>query len=152
MKEYITLGSQIPIRDDLVAGTILCKNFPECEVDFTKQECYYIGNPISFVWAFHDYREQKLGRHQAEITLCRTRDDFRVTKTLIKNMLESFFKNEYYDNYRLIALVNPQNKQAIRFVKLCGGILEGRLRKVDGDDDRLLFSILKEDYYGWHSQ
>lgn len=148
MKEFTISEYLTPIRDDLVAGTLLNKNFNECKIDFTTQECYYIGNPISFVYGFSDYREMKGGRHQAEISLCKVTDNFKVTKSLIKNMLESFFKNEYYNNYRLIALVNPQNKQAIRFVKLCGGIQEGRLRKVYGDEDRLLFSLLKEDYYG----
>lgn len=145
MKEDITLSCQQPIRDDLVAGTYLNKVLkPEC-FDFTQAECYYFGNPIKFAVAFSDFRECNNGM-QAEISIAGR--GFKFNKAMIKTLVALFFENTCYNGYRLIALVDPENKQAIRLAKLCGGILEGRLRKVDKNRDRLLFSILKEEYYG----
>lgn len=144
MKQSTTLKSQTPIRDDEKAGKILNEWLDTKLVDYTKHQCFYIGEPATFVFAFGDYRQVEGGGYQAELSLAAKHHKF--TKAQLKTMLDLFFNNQYYDNYRLIALIHPDNKQAIRLTKICKATLEGRLRKIDGKADRLLFSILKEEY------
>jgi len=144
MKESTTLNYSIPIRDDSVVGALLNDKFEDHYCDYTQAQCYYLGN-YDLCWCLNDYRELDDGM-QAEMTIASFNSKFPLTKGRIKTILATFFENKYYNNVRLIALVQINNKQAIRLLRLSGFTEEGRLRKIYKGKDALLFSILKEEY------
>jgi len=119
-------------------------------VDFRDWHCYRIND---FIWAIHSYREcdgEMYHAFQAEITVLRSSG--QCTRNMIRASLEGFFSS-YERNERLTAIISPQNKKAIRLAKISGFTEEGRIRRSDKSNDKLIFSILREEYQKkWEKQ
>ena len=129
-------------KDNIGYGIELNKYFGSV-VDFKDCHCYRINGVI---WAIHSYREcdgEIYNTFQAEITVLRFRG--QLTRSMIRACLEGFFSS-YKRNERLSALIAPDNKRAIRLAKISGFVEEGRIRRSDKKDDKLIFSILREEY------
>ena len=133
------------IRDDIRGGNFLNKRIKNSPTDYKNAECYYLGDPIQFCIAFYDHLPMAHG-YMAELALA-TGNGYRFNKSIFRQALAKFFENSYYDNnIRLQALISPDNEQALRLAHLGGFTLEGRLREVATDGDRLLFSMLKREF------
>lgn len=138
---------QRPIRDDIKGGYFLNKKLRDSSpTDYRLAECYYVGEPIQFCMAFFNHERLSHGGYMAELALAG--DNFKFNKKIIKNFLALFFENAKINNTRLYALIPTWNEQAIRLGTLSGFTLEGKLRNVAKDGDRLVYSMLKEEYYG----
>lgn len=135
------------IRDDIRGGAFLNRMIPHSPTDYRYAQCYYYGDPVRFCIAYYDFRHLHNG-YQAELALAAT--DFSFSREFIKQALAIFFKNGKFNNIRLQALISPENRQAVRLAELSGFSLEGRLRGVSPDGDRLIYSMLKEEYSGRH--
>lgn len=112
-------------------------------VDFKDCYCYKVSGVI---WAIHSYREcdgELYNAFQAEITVLHRSGQF--TRSMIKAALDGFFTS-HYANERLTALVSPYNTRAIRLAKISGFTEEGRIRRSNKKDEKLIFSMLREDY------
>ncbi len=129
------------LHEHFKAGEFLNKHLPD--YDYTQCECYcYMqGDKITLAWAFFNWVELPTG-WSAEAAIAS--DGHKFTKKQFKEILALFFKNPRYN--RLYALISPENKQAIRCVELMGFQLEGKLRKIAKDGDRLIYSILREEW------
>ncbi len=138
--------SRTPIRDDIRGGYYLNKKLRNSSpTDYRLAACYYIGDPIKFCMAY--FNHEKIGDgYQAELALAG--DNFRFNKKTIKKFLALFFENAKVNNTRLYALIPTWNEQAIRLGTLSGFTLEGKLREVARDGDRLVYSMLKREYHG----
>lgn len=137
---------QKPIRDDVTGGYFLNKKLKNSSpMDYRLAECYYIGEP-NFCMAFYNHERLSHGGYQAELALAG--EGFVFNKKVIKKFLALYFENARFNNTRLYALIPEWNEQAIRLGTLSGFTLEGKLRKVAKDGDRLVYSMLKEEYYG----
>jgi hypothetical protein len=136
------------IRDDIRGGAFLNRMIPESPTDYRIAQCYYYGDPIQFCIAYYDFRKMAHG-YQAELSLA-VDNRFKFDRRLIKDGLAIFFKSAKFNNVRLQALISPENRQAVRLAELSGFTQEGRLRGVSPDGDRLIFSMLKEEYNGRH--
>jgi len=96
-------------------------------------------------FAYYDHLPMGHG-YCAEVAMA-TGDGFRFSRKVFKEVLALFFHNRYYNNnIRLQALISPDNQQALRLVRLAGFTKEGQLRDVASDGDRVLLSLLKEEY------
>jgi hypothetical protein len=130
------------LRNDAKWGAVL----NECLgglVDYTKMPCY--GND-KVVWSYHSYFESGNNRYsfyEAEMSIFDL-DKRWATKRLISIMLALFFRNNMYN--RLTALIEVDNRQAVRLVKLAGFTLEGIIRRPVNFKNILQFSILREDW------
>lgn len=129
-------------------GAFLNRMIANSPTDYRYAQCYYVGDPISFCIAYYDFRHIHNG-YQAELALA-VDNGFRFDRDLIRRGLALFFKNGKFNNIRLQALISPENRQAVRLAKLVGFSEEGRLRGVSPDGDRLIYSMLKEEYIGGH--
>lgn len=136
----------IIIRDDIKAGNFLNRRIKGSPTDYKQCHCYYYGytDPIEMAFSFYDYGKLDYG-YQAEFAIA-SNGRFRFNREVFKNTLAIFFNNDKINNVRLQALISPENKQALRLAHLAGMTEEGRLRKVTKSGDKLLFSILKEEY------
>lgn len=140
--------SHRPFRDDIKAGTFLNRRLLNSPTDYKKAEAYYIGDPIKFAFAYFD--NMPMGSHGwcAEIALA-SGEGFTFSRRVFAETLAIFFRNKYYsNNIRLQALISPENRQALRLAQLAGFQIEGRLRNVATDGDRILLSLLKEEFEG----
>ena len=132
------------IRDDIKGGNYLNKMLKGSPTDYKKAQCYYYGDPIKFCIGFFDFMPMQTG-YVADIAVAANGHKF--SRMFIRSALAIFFENKYYsNNTRLQALVSPNNKQALRLAKIAGFTMEGRLRDVAKDGDRLLFSMLKREF------
>lgn len=96
-------------------------------------------------FCYHDRVQMDHG-WQADFSIA-TGKDFKFSRKVFRDTLAIFFKNKYYDNnIRLQAHISPNNVQALRLGRLAGMQIEGRLRKVSSDGDRMLLSILKHEF------
>lgn len=138
------------IRDDIKGGAFLNRVIPNSPTDYRYCQCYYYGNPIQFCIAYYDFRKLNDG-YQAELSLA-VDNGFKFDRKLIKSGLAIFFKNGKFNNKRLQALISPENRQAVRLAQLSGFTCEGKLRGVADDGDRLIYSMLKEEYHGRYIQ
>ncbi|MEE9510302.1 MAG: GNAT family protein [Candidatus Bathyarchaeia archaeon] len=112
-------------------------------VDFKDCYCYKVGGVI---WAIHSYREREgemYNSFQAEISVLHQHGQF--TRNMIRAALQGFF-DSHDRNERLTAIVSPFNKRGIRLAKISGFVEEGRIRRSNKKDERLIFSMLKEEY------
>jgi len=132
------------IRDDIRAGNFLNKRIKGSPTDYKQGQCYYIGDPIQLAVCFFDFGKMQHG-YMAEFAIVAA-NGFRFRKNTFKDVLALFFNNKYNNNLRLQALISPENEQALRLAHIAGFQLEGKLRNVALDGDRLLFSMLKEEY------
>ena len=129
-------------KDNIGYGQELNEYFGSI-VDFKDCYCYKVGGVI---WAIHSYREcdgAMYNSFQAEISVLR--QDGVFTKSMICTALGGFF-NSHEKNERLTALVSPYNKRAIRLTKMAGFIEEGRIRRSNKKDEKIIFSMLREEY------
>lgn len=139
-----------PIRDDIKAGAFLNKRIKHSPFDYKQGECYYLGEPINFAVCYSEHRSMQHG-NLAEVSIA-TGKGFEFSRSLIANALAIYYNNRYTNNIRLQALVPPWNKQALRLLHICGFQLEGRMRNVAKDGDRLLFSLLKNEFEEKHGK
>lgn len=112
-------------------------------IDFRDCYCYKMGGVI---WAIHSYRGcdgELYNTFQAEVSVLHRHGQF--TRDMIRTALEGFF-DSHEQNERLTATVSPQNKRGIRLAKISGFVEEGRIRRSNQKDDKLIFSILREEY------
>ena len=129
-------------KDNIGYGKELNEYFGSV-VDYRDCYCYQTGGVI---WAIHSYREcdgEMYNAFQAEITVLR--QSGQLTKDMIHAALQGFF-DSHEKNERLTALVSPYNKRAIRLAKISGLVEEGRIRRSNKKDEKLIFSILREEY------
>lgn len=135
------------LRDDKYWGELLNLSLPPT-TDYTKWECYGIkenGVPL-VAWCYHSYigcPSNARNEYEAEMSIAAFNRKW-AKKNNIKIMLSLFFNRNGYN--RLTALINPNNRQAVKLVKLAGFTLEGIIRKPAGKPDILQFSLLKEDW------
>ena len=148
MQQPTTLTLLKPIRDDIKGGSYLNKRLREfgSQTDYTKAECYIIGDPIKFCIAFYNHERLNHGGYMAELALAG--DKYYFNKKNIKKLLALFYENRHYNGTRLQALIPVWNKQALRFARICNFQCEGRLREVAKDGDRFIYSLLKQEFYG----
>lgn len=146
MQQPIILTQENLFRDDIEGGKFLNEKLKDVsKFDYSGAMVYCIGNPIKLAVGFYNYKELENGMYEAEASIYSKGIIFN--KKLIKQILALFFENKYYNTNRLIAFTSPRNKQAIRLLELFGFFYEGRLRQVAKDnEDRILYSILREDY------
>jgi hypothetical protein len=144
IQQHITSMSQRLIRDDIKAGNFLNKRIKHSPTDYKQGNCYYIGDPIQLAVCFFDFGKMQHG-WLAEFPIVAD-NGFKFRKNTFKEVLAIFFYSKYTNNIRLQALIPEWNEQALRLARLAGFQLEGKLRNVASDGDRLLFSILKEEY------
>lgn len=112
-------------------------------VDFKNSHCYEVGGVI---WAIHSYREcdgAMYNGFQAEITVLHRHGQF--TRDMIRTALQGFFESDER-NERLTALTPTDNKRGIRLAKISGFVEEGRIRRSNKKDERIIFSMLREEY------
>lgn len=134
------------IRDDIKGGAFLNKMIPNSPTDYRYCQCYYYGDPVQFCIAYYDFRKMHNG-YQAELSLA-VDNSFKFDRKLIKLGLAIFYNNGKFNNIRLQALISPLNRQAVRLAELTGFTCEGKLRNVSPDGDRLIYSMLKEEFHG----
>jgi len=137
------------INDNNYWGELLNSKFPGT-LDFREFQCYGVikdGEPL-VAWAYHSYLSRKnhnIVDQEASVSIASFQTDWKPLRT-IRLILSLFFKDTCYN--RLTAVTHSSNRQAVRLVKLAGFTLEGRIRKPTGTEDKLQFSILREDYKG----
>ena len=110
------LKSHQIIKDNLKAGTWLNGKLSwyAYDYDYTKFDCYYIGDPISFAFCYGSFVRLEKG-WQVEISVASDRHVFK--KSELKEMFAIFF-NSHYNAHRLVALISPDNEQAIKMANL----------------------------------
>jgi len=64
---------------------------------------------------------------------------------MIRAALQGFF-DSHEKNERLTALTPPDNKRGIRLAKISGFVEEGRIRRSNKKDEKIIFSMLREEY------
>lgn len=133
------------IRDDIRAGAFLNKRLTGSPRNYKQADCYYIGDPIKMAFSYFDQMPMQHG-WCAEFAIA-TGDGFQFSRAVFAQVLAIFFRNRYHNNnIRLQALIAPDNRQALRLARLAGFQEEGRLRNVAKDGDRILLSLLKEEF------
>ena len=129
-------------KDNIGYGEELNAHFGSI-VDFKDCYCYQVGGVI---WAIHSYREcdgAMYNSFQAEITVLHRYGQF--TRGMIRAALQGFF-DSHERNERLTALTPPDNERGIRLAKISGFVEEGRIRRSNKKDERIIFSMLREEY------
>ena len=140
-------------KDDLNAndywGNLLNGKFPN-KIDFTQLQCYGVikeGKPV-VAWAFHSYlgyKNNNMMELEAGVSIASFSKDWKPRRT-IKKILSLFFKDMRYN--RLTAVTHTSNRQAVRLVKLAGFTQEGIIRRPAKIENKLQFSLLREDFEG----
>ena len=129
-------------KDNIGYGKEL-NNYFGSLVDFRDSFCYEVGGVI---WAIHSYREcdgEMYNSFQAEITVLHKGGQF--TRDMIQTALQGFFDSDKR-NERLTALTPVDNIRGIRLAKIAGFVEEGRIRRANKKDERIIFSMLREEY------
>jgi hypothetical protein len=134
-------------ENDINWGEMLNKALPDT-IDFREANCWGAaenGKPL-VAWAFHSYLARKnhnIKEYEASVSIASFTPHWHPLK-MIRLILALFFKNTGYD--RLTAVTHKSNHQAVRLVKLAGFTLEGEIRKPAKIENKLQFSILREDW------
>lgn len=121
-------------------------------LDFRDWECYAIlkDNKPLCVWSYHSYigLNHSRSEFEAEISIAANSKKWPVKYT-VRNILSLFFGRNGYN--RVTALVHKDNRQAVKLVELAGFIVEGIIRKPEGQEDILQYSLLKQEWKGGNS-
>lgn len=145
--ESIVRSPKDDLNNNLYWGKLLNSKFPN-GLDFTKFQCYGVvkGSKPLVAWAFHSYlnrRNSNLIEYEASVSIASFTKVWHPLRT-IRLILSLFFKDSCYN--RLTAVTLESNRQAVRLLKIAGFTQEGYIRRPAQEENKLQFSILREDW------